>query len=521
MFRILIADDEPIILSGIRHLIDWGAEDAVIVGSARNGAEAFAMIESEHPDIVITDIRMPVLDGLSLAEKCREPYPSIVFIILTSLAEFSLAREAIGYGVSDYLLKTELSEEMLRSALDKAKAESIRRRGLSEAYEDTESGSLTPMISGLFLFRDISARTRNALFRAGLLSSFAFISVVFSFPSESLEKHWTGDDYRKLRDWEKDVVEKVLPSVPGSFHPVSPASGKQSTLIYLVSGVDAGTWQAVASRLSDRISKASGMVTGLSAELLTTSVFSGRDELKEAREALELSLTAHYLEKDESTISVRPLEVDSSFPKLELSIRAKDSVGCRAVFMRMRELVKSVDHTLSQLEFSVSALRSAVSSGLSSLGLGENTAVDDIFENADFLSRRSEVILFLSDVENALVGVLESTGGAGGSVADRAREYVLSHITERISLSDVADYTCVSPGYMSKSFKRIMGMSLVDYINQQKVIKAKEMMGSGETRIADIALSLGFTNIYYFSKVFRKVEGIPPTEYLRRSSREL
>lgn len=99
MFRILIADDEPIILSGIRHLIDWENADAEIIGSARNGAEAWSIIESEHPDIVITDIKMPLMDGLALVEKCADSYPRIVFIILTSLAEFSLAREAVGYGV--------------------------------------------------------------------------------------------------------------------------------------------------------------------------------------------------------------------------------------------------------------------------------------------------------------------------------------------------------------------------------------------------------------------------------------
>ena len=100
MYRVLVADDEPIILSGIRHMIDWEKEEAEIVGVARNGAEAYSIIEKEHPDIVITDIRMPLMDGISLVGKCSTAYPDIVFIILTSLAEFSLAREAVGFGVT-------------------------------------------------------------------------------------------------------------------------------------------------------------------------------------------------------------------------------------------------------------------------------------------------------------------------------------------------------------------------------------------------------------------------------------
>ena len=93
-----------------------------------------------------------------------------------------------------------------------------------------------------------------------------------------------------------------------------------------------------------------------------------------------------------------------------------------------------------------------------------------------------------------------------------------AHVAERISLDDVADFAGVSSGYMSKSFKRIMGISLVDYINSMKIERAKEIMDQNhDARIADIAIALGFSNVYCFSKVFRKVEGVPPTEYLKRS----
>ena len=158
-----------------------------------------------------------------------------------------------------------------------------------------------------------------------------------------------------------------------------------------------------------------------------------------------------------------------------------------------------------------------MSSGLSALGLGDGNAAMEAFESVDFITKRSEALEFIDDCESSLLMLLDSKGGSGKGVADRAREYVMQHVMEKITLGDVADHACVSPSYMSKSFKRIMGISLVDYINSMKVEKAKEMMQEGKgDRIADIALSLGFTNIYYFSKVFRKVEGIPPTEYIRK-----
>ena len=97
----------------------------------------------------------------------------------------------------------------------------------------------------------------------------------------------------------------------------------------------------------------------------------------------------------------------------------------------------------------------------------------EAFESVDFITKRSEALEFIDDCESSLLMLLDSKGGSGKGVADRAREYVMQHVMEKITLGDVADHACVSPSYMSKSFKRIMGISLVDYINSTKVEKAK------------------------------------------------
>ena len=244
-YRVLIVDDEPIILSGIRHLIDWEKADAEIIGAAGNGEEAYSIIEREHPDIVITDIKMPVMDGLALAGKCSEEFPEIVFIILTSLEEFSLAKEAIGYGVSDYLLKTELDGGRLAKALEKAESESLKRRESYGIYSnDAGRDSLPAVISSLMIMRDIPQETRSFLHERGILQDFAFIAFVLSFPPSSLDKQWSREDYARLHDWEEDIVGKILPSAFSSFWPVVPVAGKAGTLIYFISGIAPNTWEA-------------------------------------------------------------------------------------------------------------------------------------------------------------------------------------------------------------------------------------------------------------------------------------
>lgn len=121
MYKLLIVDDEPLVQMGITSMVQMNHMDIEICGSASNGAEALEQIRQLAPDIVIADIKMPIMDGLELAEKCREIYGDLpVFILLTAYEEFELAKKAIYCHVSDYLVKLELTPEILAESLNKA-----------------------------------------------------------------------------------------------------------------------------------------------------------------------------------------------------------------------------------------------------------------------------------------------------------------------------------------------------------------------------------------------------------------
>ena len=109
MLRVLLADDEPLVLIGLQGMLDWEKLGYTICATARNGKLALEAIEREKPHIVIADIKMPVMDGLALARACREKGALPVFIMLTSSEDFSYARSAIEAGVVDYLVKIDLT----------------------------------------------------------------------------------------------------------------------------------------------------------------------------------------------------------------------------------------------------------------------------------------------------------------------------------------------------------------------------------------------------------------------------
>jgi two-component system response regulator YesN len=110
MINLLIVDDEPLVQAGIKSMLNWANYNINIVGTAANGAAAYEMINEYSPEIVITDIKMPVMSGLELTKKCYEEGRLLpVFIILTSYEEFQFVKEAIVYQVVNYLIKLELS----------------------------------------------------------------------------------------------------------------------------------------------------------------------------------------------------------------------------------------------------------------------------------------------------------------------------------------------------------------------------------------------------------------------------
>ncbi|MBE0341642.1 response regulator, partial [Paenibacillus sp. 28ISP30-2] len=116
-YKVLLVDDERIIVEGISNVIDWAALDTELVATARNGIDAYEKIVELKPDIVISDIKMPGMDGLSLVSKAHKKYPSIKFILLSGYSEFEYARIAMHYDVKNYLLKP-CNEDKITAALN-------------------------------------------------------------------------------------------------------------------------------------------------------------------------------------------------------------------------------------------------------------------------------------------------------------------------------------------------------------------------------------------------------------------
>ena len=129
MTRVLLVDDEPLVLIGMQGMLNWAALGYEVVGTARNGAEALRAVQEKQPDIVVSDIRMPVMDGFALAEACHKDGSALpAFIMLTSYEEFDYVKRSMRLGVVDYLVKIDLTADSLTAALEHARATAERKK---------------------------------------------------------------------------------------------------------------------------------------------------------------------------------------------------------------------------------------------------------------------------------------------------------------------------------------------------------------------------------------------------------
>ncbi len=282
MYRILLVDDEPIILSGLQSMLRWEEYGCTVVGTARNGSQAMELIRRQTPDIVICDINMPVLTGLELLTQCSGEFPALVFIMLTNYEDFGMARESLRNRAVDYLLKIDLDDEKLAHSLQLAIQEHEKRRKLyaAPASAGPEAPSDDPLPSQVRLLLSPSSgegAQRAAAFLAGrgmashcaaalLVLDPARIPNIGGFSPE--EKARLFQFHQQLA---QDMAQKLFSGVGYLMLPPAPGGG---AIPFFFWGLDS---TEPLRRFHDRLTAALGDISQMQLSLLTTEIVSGGD----------------------------------------------------------------------------------------------------------------------------------------------------------------------------------------------------------------------------------------------------
>lgn len=527
--KVVIADDEPMVCVVVKSCIEWEELDMELAGIAHDGNALMEMIKRENPDIVITDISMPELNGLELIEQIRRQNVKCKFIIISGYRQFEYAHKALKNNVDDYLLKPidekELNDALLRIKLSLIGEKTYGREAVDQLLQDNEKNRRN---MGKLLVEQI-IKSEEILEREKIYEQFGIDFSNGIYQAVNVKFDVTGQDgvsesmtsiQRKMisyfeKIFEEDTDELLIADENDRILFGLYYSRNQEFLL-----------KEKFRRFYEYGKNIADLFIGFS---LTIGVSSRHDKLEEFTSAFreaEMAVCYRMTEGIDQVIFYDEInKPEKSYDEAEWNeilykaendyeiLNAKvfrhhvngwffvDSKQCNAPEMveLSKTLVKlffqkqkDLNLTISECEYREQQIIKKIENAISFHEL-KATVTDSICELMEELEEKKK-------------------NQKKKPVRD-AIQYISDHYKEVISLEIVAEKVNLNPVYLSNIFKKETGENFVDYLHKYRLEIAKERLRREDTPIINIAMELGYSDAKYFSKIFKKYVGIKPTDY--------
>lgn len=546
MLKIFLAEDEVVVRETIKRMIPWEELGFELVGEAADGEMALPLLIRQQPDLLITDIKMPFMDGLTLARLAKKEIPGLKVVILSGYDDFNYAKQAIGIGVEDYLLKP-ITKNALIERLSEIRSRYEHEKTQKEYYEKFQ--------------REMQAYEKN--------SSRDFFEALVGGSMDMMEV------YKRAEKLGLDIVAEAYNVLIFTMNCDEDFSGQRD---------EYSSWEAESLELLENF-----FAGHSSAMLFRSNIFSYGVLLKGQRETIEENTRA-CVDEIRKILSRQDgrrewfLAVGQSVERLS-QIQKSYHTASRAFSQRYLydenilyyDEMETMEHPGGQAEtednaylqkVDVNALNPAILQKFLSKGLQEETEnfVKDyfyaigqepmeslVFRNYVILNVRFSVISFIkglgcdtnemesADTEEVLAESgknMESaiayakkmisqaieirdqnSGNKNRSILKTAVDFIDSHyMDEEISLNTVANVANVSSNHFSALFSQNMGQTFIEYLTSLRMNKAKELLRCTGMRSSEIAGEIGYKDAHYFSYLFKKTQGMTPSDY--RKARE-
>ena len=518
MYKAIIVEDEMFVRMGVRMSIEWEKLGIEVVGDAENGQAAWELYEKTRPDIVLTDIKMPVMSGIELIARIRERDRRTRIVILSCLEEFSMIKEAISLGVTDYVLKLTMTQEDMVMVMEKVIGELRLHDASASAGRNAENAVEKQLIE---ITHYNKSQTIQALSQARLRfdTKNMLLAVLEIGHMERLKE--------QFHDRYGDIVRYSLLNVFGELQGRYAKKG-------MVLGETEHTYLFLVGDGEKPVS-----VTEFSLDELLRAIVRTLDEYFHIRPTVAVSRPADGLE------SLHAMRTQCS-EVLEYSYLYPAGSILRYDAVRQQDLRESVHAVLAGIQqHSVALSRSTdflqgiedellhrptaqtcvrLFSQMAALEMKESflgdqqrlqmmRSLQESLESSENLPDLAENYLryvkSLSDLSVDSVVYLSKP-------VSMAVEFIKENYSSEILLSDLSDYAQVSANYICSLFKKEVGMNISKYVMEYRIRKAKILLLTTNMKSYEIAVETGFANESYFSRSFKKMTGLSPSEFRRQ-----
>lgn len=535
LYSVLLVDDEEEVLQIMMKKLDWEGMGFWIAGYARNGEEALEMAEELQPDVVMTDIKMPYMDGLTLCKKLKDAYQKIKLIILSGFDEFEYAKEAIKAEVEEYILKpinaSELKEVYIRikNTLDKELDEKRNIEKLRQYYMESlpvlQENFYTSLMEERITDDKIDSYIKN--YRIDLAGNYYVVTILHissNTPKGKGQENIVADPLLLTISVRKLAEEQLAPD--WSFKTISYLG--ETVIITALSNTEAIT------RYTDAMDK----LCKLAKRVCNAYVTAGIGQVCEKLSQLSLSY-----EGARNAVSYRVLYGNTrAFNITEMDPYNKDDISWEEAYIKriikliniggndaLKEAIDDFIHNMSASQMSIQLYRILIMELITELFKFINKnhfEPEKVFGDGKDVCTRA---LQIESSEALQTWLYESCAklqelvfakrmDTTKSFVSKAVEYVQEHYAdENLTIEVICRYLNVSAAYFSTVFKKETGKTFINYLKDYQMKQAADMLETGDEKTYVIAQKVGYADPNYFSYVFKKRFGISPSKY--RASR--
>ena len=529
MIKVFLVEDEFVIREGIKKNIDWEGHGYQFVGEASDGEIAYPLIKKEKPDIVITDIRMPFMNGLELSKLIKKEMPLTEIIILSGFEEFEYAKEAIKLGVAQYLTKPISGDELLKELdLLSAKIEEnkrereIREKYLSEMKEDTVNErkvffeklvrAAEPAAKLIQSAEDLNMNLSAVVYSIMLCKAFVHTHSQYEFSQRlvSIEEEieeYIDEDYVIMFD--RDLEGKA----------------------FLFKGDSKEQLDRIINEFCEKLKEifkeyeGIGYFAGIGvyAERLTDITYS--------YETANKAFTKRYFTDESAIIRIDDISVadlsQEQFNVENLDVKNLDRSKIKE-FLKFgdgNETEYFVDEYIQGL--GVNAIKSQMFRQYIIMDIYfsvvefVNTIISDDKEailegfKPDLVRTEEESRNYIVSIINKGIEIREgNVSGHNSDVVDRVKKYIEeNYADDELSLNRIASHVNFSPNHLSMVFSQQTGNTLIKYLTDFRINKAKEYLKCTNKKSSEISVLVGYKDPHYFSYLFKKTQGVTPTQF--------
>jgi two-component system, response regulator YesN len=531
-WKMIIADDEMNVREGLREVVDWASFGIEVIALAANGQEAYDLCIAHEPDILLTDIRMPMFDGLEVSARLKEILPLIRIIIISGIQDFNYVKTALKLEADGYLLKPikldELTETVgqVVSSMEAERARKLQvermEQNLKESMPVLQGKFMADLLTGIFKNREEISR-KLAFFHIPLEESDAWKIALFQMDDYEEAVELYSEKYRNLLGFSvRNIMDDILKNrnngmavtlKEDEYAVLFSSSEGQDSLIpdicqEIIQSIAAYLKIPMSAGIGNRVTSLADLY--LSCQEARSAVeykfFTGRGSLVDINDigSARMALDVHSMYDNQAKI-IQMMRlgdaetVRSKAGEILSALRSNRSLPAGYVQSICVELVTLASKALLELGEEVETT-----------GLSLPDMIQEIYRQ-DHAADLMELVL--GYLEQMTLYMAKRHKNKNSATIKKIKELIAAKYMENLTVARISEEIFLSPNYISLMFKKETGESVTEYLTKVRMEAAKELLLDKDLKILDISEMVGYENATYFSTVFKKYTGLHPQKY--------